>query len=366
MDGPSSRVVDLRSDTLTQPTPEMREAIRDAAVGDDVFGEDPTVNALEALAAERMGKEAAVFVPSGTMANQVAIFTHSRRPGELVLEQDSHIMNYESGSPALLSGVTVRPLPGTRGVFTAEQLGRAVRPANVHNAPTTLVAIENTHNRASGAVWTPSQTRSVARVAHDHRVPVHLDGARIFNSAIAQEIPVTDLTRDVDSVMFCVSKGLSAPVGSLLCGPAEFIQRARYARKAFGGAMRQAGILAAAGLVAIQTMVDRLREDHANARRLAAGLAKLPGLGLDLDAIQTNIVIFNVDGSGRTAAELVAALGERGVKCSPRDASHVRMVTHRHVTREDIDYTLAEAGNLLGAPPRRTRQPVRLSPYPVD
>lgn len=335
----ANRTIDLRSDTVTQPTDEMRDAMRDAVVGDDVFGEDPTVNRLEAMSAERVVKEAGVFMPTGTMVNQAAVFVHSHRWGEIIAEEGAHIIQNESGAPAILSNVMVRLLKGVRGVFTADQVRAAIRPDNVHNPRTRLVAIENTHNRAGGTVWTPTQTEAVARAAHDHGIPLHLDGARIFNSAIAQEVPVTQLTRDADSVAFCFSKGLSAPVGSVLCGPKDFIQESRRARKIFGGGMRQAGILAAAGIVALETMVDRLREDHSNARMIGAALAKIPGIQIDLASVQTNILIFDVGGLRIKAAEFCARLAEEGIKCSPRDVDTVvRMVTHRHVTREDAKF----------------------------
>lgn len=350
MPAPPVRVVDLRSDTLTQPTPEMRRAMGEADVGDDVFGEDPTVNRLEAEAARRLGMEAAVFLPSGTMANQAAIFAHTRRQGEVLVEAEAHIVVYECGAASMFSGVTLRSLPGRRGVFTPDQVQDALQEGNLHQAPTTLVCIENTHNRASGAVWTRAQTRAVAEVAHGADVPVHVDGARLFNSAVAQDVEVASLVRDVDSAMFSLSKGLSAPVGSLLCGSREFIDRARFARKALGGGMRQAGVLAAAGLVALRTMGGRLAEDHANARRLAAAIAVLPGIRVDVDAVQSNIVVFDVSGTAMGAPALRDGLAERGVKCLEEDARRLRFVTHRHVTREDVDYAAKQLAALVGAP----------------
>lgn len=358
------RVVDLRSDTVTQPTDEMRAAMRDAPVGDDVFGEDPTVNALQELAARKTGKEAALFVPTGTMGNEIAVFVHSHQQGEIVAERESHLVLYESGGPAVLSRVQIRTLEGRRGVFSPRQLAEAIRTDDEHEPPTTMVGIENTHNLAGGTVWTPSQTAAVARVAHDHGVPVHLDGARLFNSAVAQGVSASALAKPADSVMFCVSKGLSAPVGSLLCGSKEFAAKARRVRKLFGGGMRQAGILAAAGIVALETMVDRLKEDHVNARRLAVGLAKLPGLALDLEAVQTNIVFADVSASGLSGKQFEERLAQRGVKTIALDARRVRLVTHRHVTQRDVEYVLAAAEEALSSArrsPSRSRNVARPS-----
>lgn len=353
------RTVDLRSDTLTQPTDEMREAMRGAEVGDDVYGEDPTINRLQDVAAKKVGKEAALFVPTGTMGNEVAVFVHTKRQGEILVEEQSHIVLYESGGPAVLSGVSTRTLKGVRGVFTAGQVKEALRdPTDPHEAPTTMLGVENTHNIAGGTVWTAQQTAGVARVAHDAGVPVHLDGARIFNSAVAQQVPVTSLTRDVDSVMFCLSKGLSAPVGSLLCGSQAFIDQAHRARKLFGGGMRQAGHLAAAGLVALETMVDRLAEDHANARRLAVGLAKLPGVAVDLDGVQTNIIFADMEATRIPGKEFEKRLLAKGVKALALDNRRVRFVTHRNVARSEVDWVLEQVEDVLKpaakAPRRRS------------
>ena len=351
------RVVDLRRDTLTQPTDEMREAMRGAEVGDDVYGEDPTVNRLQELSAKKVGKEAALFVPTGTMGNEVAVFVHTRRQGEILLEEQSHIVLYESGGPAVLSGVSTRTLKGERGVFTAEQVQAALRdPSDPHEAPTTMVGIENTHNIAGGTVWTSKQTAAVAGVAHGAKVPVHLDGARVFNSAVAQDVPVTSLTKDADSVMFCLSKGLSAPVGSMLCGSRDFIERAHRVRKLFGGGMRQAGHLAAAGVVALEKMVTRLADDHANARRLAAGLAKIPGIAVDLEAVQTNILFVDVSGTRIPGKEFEKRLLDEGVKALALDARRVRFVTHRHVSRDDVDWVLQQVEGVLKPAPKATRR----------
>jgi threonine aldolase len=351
----AERVVDFRSDTITQPTDEMRDAMRDAPVGDDVYGEDPTVNELQALASKMTGKEAALFVPSGTMANEIAIGVHCPRSTEILVENESHIVLYETAGPASLWGVQIRTLEGTRGVFTARQVTDALRdPSDVHEPRTSMVGIENTHNLAGGTVWTPAQTAAVAKAARERGLKVHVDGARLFNSAVAQDVPAARLVQDVDSVMFALSKGLSAPVGSVLCGTREFIDESTRVRKLLGGGMRQAGILAAAGLVSLTKMVDRLAEDHANARRLAVGLSKLPGFRLDLEAVQTNILFVDVSETGRNARDLVGAWTREGVRASAVDARRIRFVTHRHVTRDDVDWTLSRlGGRAAGAPKAR-------------
>lgn len=350
----TARRIDLRSDTVTQPTPEMRKAMAEAEVGDDVYGEDPTVRRLEAEAAKRLGTEAALFMPTGTMVNQAAIWVHTGRGGAVVCEEGAHILNYEGGAPALLSGALVRPVRGQRGVFTAADLDAMLPPSNIHFAPWRLLSIENTHNRAGGTVWTAKQTKAVVDWGHDHGIPTHIDGARIFNAAIAREVTVASLTQGADSVGFCLSKGLSAPVGSLLCGRAAFLEKARAVRKVLGGAMRQSGILAAAGLVALSTMVDRLKEDHKNARRLAAGIAKVPGIRVDLDAVQTNIVVFDPSALGHgSARDFCDGLKPAGVLASPRDIGpEVRMVTHRHVSRADVDAAIAAVEGLARPRPR--------------
>ncbi len=330
-------MIDLRSDTVTRPTLEMRRAMAEAEVGDDVYGDDPTVNRLQELAAEKVGKEAALFLPSGTMGNQVAVMTHARRGEEVILEAEAHIFYYEVGGLAVLAGVQTRPLPGERGVITPAQVRGAVRGDDIHLPRTGLVCLENTHNRAGGAVWPLELFREVCGTAHEAGVPVHLDGARVFNAAIYYDLPVTEITRHVDSVMFCLSKGLCAPVGSILAGDADFIARARKNRKLLGGGMRQAGVLAAAGIVALEKMVDRLVEDHENARRLAAGLAEMRKVRLDPDAVQTNIVYFDVEGDAR---RIVEELRGRGVLMNALDPARIRVVTHHDVSRGDIERAL--------------------------
>jgi len=341
-------IVDLRSDTLTLPTPEMREAMARAEVGDDVWEEDPTVQRLEALAAQRMGQAAGLFVASGTMGNLVSVVSHTRGGDEVVLDLDSHIFNYEVGGSAVIGGVQMRPVTTARGFLTAEQVREALRPANIHLPRTGLVCLENTHNRHGGTCCTPEEIAAVTEAAHGAGVPVHLDGARLFNAAVALDRPAADFTRAVDSVTFCVSKGLGAPVGSVVCGAREFIGRARRVRKMVGGGMRQAGVLAAAGIVALERMVDRLAEDHANARRLAGALARRPGLHVDLATVQTNIVIVRVERPDAAAATqaLVRGCAERKVKVHAMGPAAIRCVTHKDVDQEDIDRAVDAFGEL--------------------
>ena len=338
-------IVDLRSDTLTLPTPEMRDAMAHAEVGDDVWEEDPTVKRLEALAAERMGQAAGLFVTSGTMGNLISVLTHTRAGQEVVLDLDSHIFNYEVAGAAVIGGVQMRPTPTARGFLAPEQVREALRPANIHLAQTGLVCVENTHNRHGGTCCTPEDIAAVAAVAHEAGVPVHLDGARLFNAAVALRRSAADFARVVDSVTFCVSKGLGAPVGSVVCGSADFILRARRVRKMLGGGMRQAGVIAAAGVVALERMVDRLAEDHAHARALAVGLAKLPGLSVDLESVQTNIVIFRVSrgdaaASARATQALVGGCAARKVKVHAMGPAAIRCVTHKDVDADDIGRAL--------------------------
>ena len=345
-------IVDLRSDTLTLPTPEMREAMARAEVGDDVWEEDPTVKRLEAVAAERTGQAAGLFVASGTMGNLVCVVSHTRAGQEVVLDLDSHIFNYEVAGSAVIGSVQMRPVRTARGFLTPDQVRDALRPANIHLPQTGLVCVENTHNRHGGTCCTPEEIAAIAGVAHGAGVPVHLDGARLFNAAVALGRPAADFARHADSVTFCVSKGLGAPVGSVVCGSAEFVLHARRVRKMVGGGMRQAGVIAAAGLVALERMVDRLADDHANARRLAEGIARLPGLRVDLARVQTNIVIVTVERpGGPTAAaaaanQLVAGCAARKVKLHAMGPASIRCVTHKDVDAEDIERALAALGEV--------------------
>jgi len=327
--------VDLRSDTLTLPTPAMREAMARAEVGDDVWEEDPTVRRLEELAARRVGKDAALFVSSGTQGNLVSVLTQTRPGQEVILDADSHIFNYEVAAAAVFGGVQTLPVKTARGFLAPEQVRDHIRPSNVHIPVTGLVCLENTHNRHGGTCCTPEEIGAVAAVAHAAGVPVHLDGARIWNAAVALGRPVAEFARHTDSITFCLSKGLAAPVGSLVCGSTDFIARARRIRKMLGGGMRQVGILAAAGLVALESMIDRLAEDHVNARQLADGVARLPRARVDLASVQTNIVIFHVDRPGG-AAELVTGSLARKVKIHQIGPTSIRCVTHKDVDGEDV------------------------------
>lgn len=335
----SERVIDLRSDTVTLPTAEMRQAMAEAELGDDVFGEDPTVNRLERVAAERMGKEAALFVASGTMANLVSLLAWCGRGDEAIVGSEAHILHYEVAGAAGLGGIQLRAVRNDeRGMMDPAEIEATIRGENIHFPRTALVCVENTHNRCGGAALSPEDTASVADVAHRHGVPVHLDGARVFNAAVALGVPVTELTRDVDSVSFCLSKGLSAPVGSLVCGSADFVARARKMRKMVGGGMRQAGVIAAAGIVALETMVERLAEDHENARLLARGLASIPGIVIDPAKVQTNIVIFAV--TSMNPADFARRLRDRGVLTTAIGYGRLRMNTHYGITRVDIEEAL--------------------------
>ncbi|HDI42712.1 MAG TPA: low-specificity L-threonine aldolase [Candidatus Bathyarchaeota archaeon] len=334
------RVVDLRSDTVTLPTEEMLEAIRRARLGDDVYGEDPTVNELQELAASRMGKDAALLVTSGTQGNLVSLMSHARRGEEVILEAECHIYYYEVGGISALAGLIPRPIRGHLGVLDPRDVEAAIRPKDIHQPRTSLVCMENTHNRAGGTVWTPEQMRAVYEVAKEHGLSVHLDGARIFNAAVYLGVDVKQFTKYTDSVMFCLSKGLSAPIGSLVVGDEDFIERARRVRKMLGGGMRQAGIIAAAGIIALEKMVDRLKEDHENAQILAKALAKLDGIRIT-HPVQTNIIIFDVSDLNTTAERFIASLAERGVKASQFGRTLVRMVTHRGIEREDIEYAIS-------------------------
>jgi len=334
------KVIDLRSDTVTHPTPEMRRAMFEAEVGDDVYGEDPTVNRLEAMAAQMLGKEAALLTTSGTQSNLIAVLTHANRGEEVIVGDEAHILWYEVGGAAALGGVILRTVPtDKRGCLGLDDIGRAVRENDIHYPRTALVCLENTHNRCGGTVLTPDYTDQVCSLAHQRGLKVHLDGARIFNAAVALGISASALTRNVDSVAFCLSKGLSAPVGSLLCGSQEFVERARKFRKMLGGGMRQAGVIAAAGIVALQTMINRLAEDHANAKRLAQGLESMEGIKLAQDEVHTNIVMFHLSAE-LPVAEFWEELSKVGVKIGLRNGRPFRAVTHRMVSSSDIDEAL--------------------------
>ena len=346
-------MIDLRSDTVTLPSPAMRDAIARAELGDDVMGEDPTVNRLEERAADRLGKEAALLVSSGTMGNLVALLAHCTRGQEVILGDQCHIFNYEAGGASALGGLAFHTVPtGRFGELAPADLQRAMHPPNIHYAPPGLICLENTHNRCGGTVLTPAYLESVRALADAVGVPIHLDGSRVFNAAVALGCEARDLARTADSVQFCLSKGLAAPIGSLVCGTKDFVRRARQYRKMVGGGMRQAGIIAAAGLVALTEMTDRLAEDHATAHRLAEGLAALPGIVLDLETVQTNLVIFSIEPSAAARPgrpSFVEVAGEAGVLIGDLGDGRFRAVTHYGITDADIDTALHRL--------RRTWQP---------
>jgi threonine aldolase len=344
-----NQVIDLRSDTVTFPTPEMRKAMFEAELGDDVYGEDPTVNLLETISAERMGKEAALFMPSGTMANLVCLLAHCARGDEAIMGHMAHTFLFEAGSSAAVGGIHPRTVPNQLdGTLDLNDIETALRdPSNVHYPRSRLICLENTHNRCSGAILTVEYMAQVRALADHHSMAIHLDGARIFNAAVALGVEPSLLARDADSMSFCLSKGLSAPVGSLVCGSEEFIQQARRQRKMLGGGMRQVGVLAAAGIVALETMVDRLDQDHFNAKRLARGLASLAGCTVDPARVQTNIVIFELAPDALPPAELVKALAARGVKLGAIGGRRLRAVTHYGISSDDIDCALSAVQEVL-------------------
>ncbi|MDC0759073.1 low-specificity L-threonine aldolase [Brevibacillus sp. AG] len=336
--------IDLRSDTVTKPTEEMLRAMAEAEVGDDVYREDPTVNRLEAIAAEILGKEAALFVTSGTQGNQVAVLTHCVNGDEVIAEADSHIFYYEGGAMSALAGVQTRTLVGERGALRAEDVERAIRGNNIHFPRTKLICLENTHNRAGGAVISVAQMKSVYDTAQKHGIPVHLDGARLFNAAVAQGVAVSELSAFADTVQICLSKGLSAPVGSILAGDRAFIEEARWWRKKVGGGLRQAGYLAAPGIIALTQMAERLAEDHERAQQLAKGLRQL---SLQVEQVETNIVLVNTDSIGQTAVAFLERLEEKGVLAVDFDEYVIRFTTHRHISDQHIETVVEAVEQLL-------------------
>ena len=328
--------IDLRSDTVTKPSPEMRRAMAEAEVGDDVQREDPTINRLEAMSAELYGMEAALFVPSGTMANQIAIKTWTHPGDELICDVNCHVYNYESGAIAGISGVQVNAAEGHRGILTAEQIEPRIRPGNVHYAPTTLVCIENTHNRGGGSLYPVENVRAISDLTLAHGIRLHLDGARLLNACVATGLKAADYTQYCDSATLCFSKGLGAPVGSVVAGPRPFIEQARRWRKMVGGGMRQAGIIAAAAIYALEHNVERLADDHANARLLASGLAEIDTLDLNPDEVDTNMVFFDCPRTGLTGADVVERMAAEGVLMLATAPQRIRLVTHLDVSREQI------------------------------
>lgn len=344
-------MIDLRSDTVTKPSAGMRQAMVEAEVGDDVFGEDPSINRLQELAADLLGKEAALYVPSGTMANQICIKAHTQPGDEIIMEQTNHPFRSESGGVAALSGVQVNLIPGNRGVITAEQIAPQIRTGDdPHNAPTRLVSLENTHNRGGGSIYPLDVIRDIRELTQKHDLPLHLDGARLLNASVAMGVPATEITQYFDTCTLCLSKGLGAPVGSIIAANAEFIKRANRFRKMFGGAMRQAGIIAAAGTYALERNVERLAEDHQHAKLLAERICHLKGLHLDPDEVETNILFLELDPSEARmdAKALMHGMRERGVVANAANPTTMRLVTHLDVSREQIETTAEVICNLLG------------------
>ncbi len=335
------RPIDLRSDTVTRPTPKMRRAIAEAEVGDDVYLEDPTVNRLQERAAELFGKEAALFVPTGTMGNQICVRLQSRPGTEVILEERSHIYNYEMGAAAVLSGVTFRPVRGENGILAWDDVRAAIHhDAPYYVTPTSLITLENSHNMAGGAVMPVATIREICAGAHALGIPVHLDGARIFNAAVALGCSVAEIAAPLDTVMFCLSKGLGAPVGSMIVGRRELIREAISLRKLLGGGMRQVGVLAAAGLIALEESPAQLELDHQKAQRLATGLAEMPGVMIDPARVVTNIVIFDISATGWTTADFATALRAQGVLANGINPREMRFVTHCDVSIAEIERTL--------------------------
>ncbi len=342
------RIVDLRSDTLTQPTPAMRRAMAEAEVGDDVFGEDPTINRLEEMAAERLGKEAALFVASGTMGNLVSLLAHCNRGDEIILGDNSHTFYSEQGGSAAIAGIHPRTLTNhPDGKLALKDIEASIRPDDIHNPRSHLIVLENTHNRRNGSPLDAAYMRSVKDLADKYMLKIHVDGARLFNAAVALGVDARKLVADADSVSFCLSKGLAAPVGSVICGTDDFIVKARRARKLVGGGMRQAGVLAAAGIVALTEMTDRLTEDHANAHKLAEGLAEIPGLSIDPATIKTNMVYFETTREDLLEDELIRRLDREGIKIGAMGPRLLRAVTYYQITAEDIEFALNAFSKIL-------------------
>lgn len=342
-------MIDLRSDTVTRPTAAMRRAMAEAEVGDDVYQEDPTVNRLEQRAAEIFGKEAALFVPTGTMGNTIALKLNTEHGQEVICEARGHIFNYELSMVAWFAGCVVRPIHAGDGILHWSAIRGQIRPLGPHAAPTGCVEIENTHNMAGGTVYPQHVIDEICEESHKLGLKVHMDGARVFNASVAGACPVPVIARGVDTVMFCLSKGLGAPAGSMLVGTAAAMAKGRLYRKRLGGGMRQAGILAAAGLIALEQMPQRLAEDHANAQVLAEGLSHVPGISLDRSRVQTNIVIFDVSATGLAPREFSAKLKERGVLANGVNDREMRMVTHYDVSRSDCEQALAAVRDFCAA-----------------
>ncbi len=343
----ANTTIDLRSDTVTKPSAEMRRAMAEAEVGDDVFIEDPTINKLQERAAEIFGRQAALFVPSGSMGNLTCILAQTRQGQEVICEESGHVYNYEMASMSAIGGVLPRLVPGEDGILSWQAISKAIRPKIYYRSQTALIALENTHNMAGGTVYPTKLSEEICDRAHDAGIPVHLDGARIFNAATYLGEDVADMTKKFDSIQFCLSKGLGAPVGSMIVGSREFIERCRSIRKMLGGGMRQAGVLAAAGLIALEKGPKRLQVDHDHAKLLATGLAAIPGITLNPAKVQTNIVIFNLKTSGWSSSDFLQTLAKRDVLAVPVDNERVRMVTHLDVDRNDVEKAAAAVQEVL-------------------
>ena len=340
--------IDLRSDTVTRPTPDMRKAMAEAEVGDDVFGEDPTVNTLQEKVARLLGKEDALFVPSGTMANQLSIKSHTQPGDEVIIESSSHPYNFEGGAGAALSGIQFHCLKGTRGILDGSQIEEAIRPADHHFPVTKLVCLENTHNRGGGSIYPLEKMADIYRLAQSKGLLVHLDGARLWNASVAVGIKPREYAQWADSVSVCLSKGLGAPIGSLVAGPKLFIDRVHRFRKMFGGGMRQAGIIAAAGIYALDHHLERLKEDHQNAKRLAVGLKELKGVSIEPKHVETNIVIFDIADTGMTASQVAEAIKKEGVLIHAFGKTQIRLVTHLDASNDDIEGALKAFEKVFG------------------
>lgn len=342
------KTIDLRSDTVTLPSPAMRQAIAAAQLGDDVFGEDPTINKLQQMAAEITGKDAGLLVASGTMGNLVSILTHCSRGDEVILGDQSHTFYYEVGGISALGGIQTHTIPNQPdGTLKLSDIAAAIRPDSSHFPPTKLICLENTQNRCGGVILKSDYMNSVAELAKQHNLKIHLDGARIFNAAVALGIDVKELVKDADSVMFCLSKGLAAPVGSVICGSEEFVKKAHKIRKMVGGGMRQAGIIAAAGIVALEQMINRLAEDHKNANKLARAIAQIKGFSINLDAVQTNIVYFDLDSENITAQQVVEKAKQKGILLLNLGPKTFRMVTHYGIESEDIEAAISVLSQIM-------------------